>query len=258
MPKQKISKQKINAKIMKDKEIVKHSVNQYRKYVYSIFHQLDDIEPVIIKELCYFSIMESIAQDIQNYPTKRLQDVFTEFILKYQNRYDFLELLEPVTLFYRKEEELSKYINLDCITDGGIYFPEDNVIRHMANEIESVVNEKLNYKGEKANKLLKNHRYVDLLYRLRCRLSHEFCESGTTESQFHDIPYYMNSYRMYVKDERIVSDNVWTMQVPVIFLKNLCINCIDNYLDDCVENVLLPIKNNNLDRICELSWYNRN
>lgn len=255
MPKQKIFNKEI--RMIDDEKYVKYSVEEYRKYIHKIIDRLENIEPEIIRELCYFSIIESIAQDINNYPIRKLQDVFTEFVLKYQNKYNFLGLLDPVTLFYRKEKELSKYANLDDIQDGGVYFPEDKIIRQIAKQLKCVVMEKLNYKKDNAEKLLKEHRYVDLLYRLRCRMSHEFYQLGTSKSQFHTEPYYMNCFRMYVKDEQIVSDNVWTVHIPVIFLRNLCVNCIDNYLDECIKNNTLPIKNNNLNRICELSWYNR-
>ena len=34
-------------------------------------------------------------------------------------------------------------------------------------------------------------------------------------------------------------------------------NCFDNYLDYCLRNRRAPNQNNGLDRLCELSWYNR-
>ena len=237
-------------------EFVKSSVNDWEKYIYSVVEQVENIESEVVKELCYFSIMESIAQDLSNYAdNKKQKDIFTEFVLKYQNRYSFLELVEPVTLFYRREKDLSGFVSLNTIIEGGIYSPEDKVIRDTADAMEKVV--KNLFKEEKANNLLKDHRYVDLLYRLRCRASHEFSQSGISKNENHAEPYYISCYRVYVKDENIVEDNVWKLNIPSKFLKELCLNCIDNYLEECLNTNSLPVSNDGMGRLCELSWYNR-
>ena len=255
MPKQKVFEMRaINTETWT--EFVKESVNDWKKYIYSVVEQVESIESEVVKELCYFSIMESIAQDLSNYDIdKNQKDIFTEFVLKYQDRYSFLELVDPVTLYYRKEEKLSSIVSLANIIDGGVYAPEDHMIRDIADKIEIAV--KKSFKNEYANKLLKDHRYVDLLYRLRCRASHEFSQSGISKNENHNEPYYISCYRVYVKDENIVEDNVWKLSIPSKFLKDLCLNCVDNYLEECLNTNSLPVANDGMGRLCELSWYNR-
>lgn len=237
-------------------EFVKNSVSNWKKYIYFVAEQVENIESEVVKELCYFSIMESIVQDLSNYDIdKKQKDSFTEFVLKYQGRCSFLELLEPVTLFYRRENELSKCVSLNKIVEGSIYSPGDKVIRDTAEAMEKVV--KSLFSEEKANHLLKDHRYVDFLYRLRCRASHEFSQSGISKNENHVEPYYISCYRAYVKDENIVEDNVWMLRIPSKFLKDLCLNCVDNYLEECLKSNSLPVANDGMGRLCELSWYNR-
>lgn len=255
MPKQKVFEMRaINTETWT--EFVKESVNDWKKYIYSVVEQVERVESEIVKELCYFSIMESIAQDLSNYDIdKNQKDIFTEFVLKYQDKYSFLELVDPVTLYYRKEEKLSSIVSLVNIIDGGVYAPKDHVIRNTADNIEIAV--KKLFEDKYAKRLLKDHRYVDLLYRLRCRASHEFSQSGISKNENHSEPYYISCYRVYVKDENIVEDNVWKLNIPSKFLKDLCLNCVDNYLEECLKTNSLPVANDGMGRLCELSWYNR-
>lgn len=32
----------------------------------------------------------------------------------------------------------------------------------------------------------------------------------------------------------LCQDDVWQLHIPMQFVKNLCINCINNYLDECI------------------------
>lgn len=68
-------------------------------------------------------------------------------------------------------------------------------------------------------------------------------------------PYYMCCSRYYLKDVKIIQDDVWTFNIPIEFIKSLCENCISNYLDECLQTNRLPLPNNTLNRFCELSWY---
>ena len=33
--------------------------------------------------------------------------------------------------------------------------------------------------------------------------------------------------------------------------------CVDNYLEECLKTNSLPVANDGMGRLCELSWYNR-
>ena len=234
-------------------EIVKTSVEDWRNYAMNIIKDSVNILSKELRLLCYFSLIECVAQDIANYPERENQKAFVDFVLKYQTVYSFLEDPDPITLFYRVEQHIGQQCSLNNFIDGSVYSPNDQIIREKAKEIEISLKSVLG--EEKTKKYIKNHRYIDLLYRLRCKLSHEFSSSHIAISKNIKEPYYMCCSRYYLKDEKIVEDDVWTFNIPVEFVKTLCENCINNYLDECLQNKRLPLPNNTMNRFCELSWY---
>lgn len=235
------------------REFVKESVDDYRKYVDNVIFQLESVEDRAVRLLCYFSLIESIAQDVANYPDKQQQKTFVDFVLKYQSLYSYLEAVDPVTLFYHSEKEISDKVNLNDFIDGNVYEPQEKFIRDKADSIKGVLCD--SFGAQNADKMVGKHRYVDLLYRLRCRVSHEFSHSHVSINTFHKEPYYMNCNRTYVSKGKIVQDDVWQLHIPMQFVKNLCVNCINNYLDECIKDNVLPTANDSMDRRCELSWY---
>ena len=140
----------------------------------------------------------------------------------FQNKYDFLEAVDPITLFYRVEDIIAPKVNLHNLVDGEIYFPKSKRISDKVLEIET---ELITKNGkEYADKKLKEHRYVDLLYRMRCRLSHEFSAPHISFSKVINEPSYINCSRQYVSNGRLVNDAVWQLRFPVGFVKDLCLN----------------------------------
>lgn len=236
-------------------EFIKASVADYRIYVDNVIAQLESIEDRAVRMLCYFSLIECIAQDVADYPDKQQQKTFVDFVLKYQSLYSYLEAIDPVTLFYHLEKEIGDKVNLDDFVDGSVYEPQDKFIRDKADSIKETLRDAFGV--QVANKMVEKHRYVDLLYRLRCRVSHEFSHSHISVNVFHKEPYYMSCSRTYVSEGKIVRDDVWQLNIPTQFLKNLCANCINNYLDECIKENVLPTANNSMERFCELSWYSR-
>lgn len=236
-------------------DYVEYSVGSWRAWISKAMLELDKIEMKEIRLLAYFSIIEMMAQDHSNFPTKNMQGTFTQFILKFQNKYDYLELTDPITLYYRAEGFLSSIVTLDSLEDGGVYYPNTSAIRTKVSEIQKAITV---IKGiEYSEKKSKEHRYVDLLYRMRCRLSHEFSAPHMSVNESMTEPYYINCSRQYATEGKLVSDEVWQLLFPVSFVKNLCLNCFDNYLKYCLETRTPPNKNNGMDRLCELSWYNQ-
>lgn len=236
-------------------DYVEHSVNSWKDWIRKATIEIDKITVKEIQLLAYFSIIEMMAQEYSNFPTKHLQDSFTDFVLKFQNKYDYLKLIDPVTLYYRVKDVLPQTITLTSLPDGGIYYPYTAAIREKAFEIQNALAniKDINY----VEKKLKDHRYVDLLYRMRCRLSHEFSAPHTSLNAKATEPYYISCSRVYLTNSRIASDDVWQLKFPVCFVKELCLNCFDNYMKCCSETHTSPNKNNGLDRFCELSWYTR-
>lgn len=254
-----MAKEKIfEMRAISDKEMknfIKESVDEYRKYVDTVIAQVENVNDRAVKLLCYFSLIESIAQDVANYPIGQQQKTFVDFVLKYQSLYSYLENVDPVTLFYHVEDKIDKKFDLCDFEDVGVYGPQDTFISNQTNIIKDVLSNTI---GEKsADEILKKHRYVDLLYRLRCRVSHEFSHSHISFSSLHKEPYYISCNRRYVSKNKIVQDDVWQLYIPTEFVKNLCINCINNYLDECIKENVLPTHNDSIDRFCELSWYSR-
>lgn len=239
-------------------DYVEYSVNSWKDWIKRAAIEIDKIAVKEIQLLAYFSVIEMMAQEFSNFPIKCLQNSFTEFVLKFQNKYDYLELTDPVTLYYRVKDVIPQTVTLSSLPDGGIYYPYTAVIREKASEIQSALEntKDVNY----VKKKLKDHRYVDLLYRMRCRLSHEFSAPHTSLNPKATEPYYIRCSRVYLIssiNSKITSDDVWQLQFPVYFVKELCLNCFDNYMKYCLETHTSPNKNNGLDRFCELSWYAR-
>ena len=236
-------------------DYVEYSVNSWREWISKAMDAVEETKVKEIKLLTYFSIIEMMAQEHYDFPTKSLQGTFTKFVLEFQNKYDFLELTDPVTLYYRVEDIISAAINLDDLEDGGVYYPKSGIIREKADTLKAAITEA---KGEEyASKKMAEHRYVDLLYRMRCRLSHEFSAPHMSLNQNAHEPYYINCSRQYVTKTGIVSDEVWQLLFPTSFIKELCLNCFDNYLEYCLSNHIPPNRHNGMDRFCELSWYSR-
>ena len=234
-------------------DYVKYSVNSWREWIAKVMNEIEKVELKEIKLLTYFSILELMAQEYENFPSNGLQGSFAKFVLEFQDKYDFLEATDPVTLFYRVEDIVASTVNLNNLIDGEIYYPNSKIILDKVCEIK---NELIKQKGnEYTAKKLKQHRYVELLYRMRCRLSHEFSAPHISFSNVIEGPSYINCSRQYVSNGRLVSDNVWQLRFPVKFVKDLCMNCFENYLDYCLRERIPPDKNNGLDRLCELSWY---
>lgn len=236
-------------------EFIITSIEDWRNYANKIMEDVEKVKFKQIKLLSYFSIIDSIAQDIVNYSSNKQQQIFTDFVLKYQEGYDYLELVDPITLFYHYEEELKEKISLDDLVDGSIYDFNDVIIRQLFSRIYGVLVCKIGVKQADIN--IKKHRYVDLLYRLRCKVSHEFSDDHTIKSDILCKPYYINCNRTYLDDGKIIEDSVWQLIFPIQFIKELCQNCINNYLDYCLKNKILPLQNDGLNRISRLSWYER-
>ncbi len=235
-------------------DYVEYSVNSWRQWISRAMLELDKIELKEIKLLTYFSIIEMMAQEYYNFPSKN-QDTFTRFVCEFQNKYDYLELTDPITLYYRVESIVLPAITLNNLEDGSVYHPKAAVIREKFVELQSALTTE---KGtDYADKKLKEHRYVDLLYRMRCRLSHEFLAPHISVSESETEPYYINWHRVFMKETVMVEDEIWQLSFPICFVKDLCINCFENYLSHCLNMRTPPNLNNGLDRICELSWYNR-
>ena len=238
-----------------DKEFVKMAVDDLKKYVNAIVESVENVQIQEVKLLCYFSLLESFAQDEANYPDRGMQKTFTEFVIEYQNICSYITSVDPVTLFYHVENNLNGAADLSEFVDGGVYCPTDQFVRNKADSLLKKIEEVLGKK--KREKLECQHRYVDLLYRMRCRLSHEFSSAAMPTTIIHIEPYYISYNRTYFIDGKEVNDAVWELNIPGEFEKNICLNCIGNYLEKCLRSNRWPTPNDSMGRLCKLSWYSK-
>lgn len=144
-------------------DYVEYSVNSWREWIAKTMNEIEKVEMKEVKLLTYFSILEMMAQEYDNFPSNKLQDSFTKFVLQFQNKYDFLEEVDPVTLFYRVEDIVAPKVNLNNLRDGEIYFPKSRCISDKVSEIATELVAK-NGK-EYADKKLKEHRYGCISFR---------------------------------------------------------------------------------------------
>lgn len=231
-----------------------------------VLKQIDEIEALrdqILQELCLFSLIESLAQEHAAYPPRDQQRVFTGFVLKFDDEHKLLNKTDPVTLFYHVENQIDPEDLHDLETDlsRSIGLGKDNLWRVINSPIADRILGCINVKfGQSyADKLKRQHRYVDLLYRLRCKLSHENQPLGGTNqySPFIEAtePYYIEK-RLLNKDRNgIYRIKYWAPIIPLAFIKDVLISCLDKYLEYCRESHIHPYSNNAKERSCLFSWY---
>ncbi len=215
---------------------------------------IDNIPDNFFKGMCYFSLIEKFAQEYSDYPAKKSTKAFCDFVLMFKTSYTFLNEYDPVTLYYDFETQLKDNFNLSFLDHGINYNPDQAIQRGKAKEM---------LKSLKAlginDRLIKNHKYVHLLYSLRSKLSHELSShNDMLSTDLHllsEYPYYVSCFRSYPVDGSIVRDQVWELVVPVGFIKKLALECIKNYLDYSLENKDDPFENDRINRKSHIAWY---
>ena len=206
--------------------------------------------------LCLFALIESLAQEYSGYSRGMEGQKFTKFVSEFQNKWDFLEQIDPVTLYYDVYEHLDDDINLDFMIDGSVYRPMEVIESEMADKIIAYLELKM---IPNIDTYKRRHTYVNLLYKLRSKLSHELSTPGSNiplrfgESE--PLPYYISVSRLYSMNGEIVQDSIWELVVPVEFIEQLLKECLKNYLKFCEESERDPFLNNKFERKFRLAWY---
>lgn len=240
-----------------DKEYRESRDKEIREWLASKVETINSIPDNYLKALCYFSVLDCFAQEYSNYPTRDVTNAFCNFVLKFQRSYVFLNMVDPVTLFYHFEQELKKAgFDLSFMNNAGIYNPDLAIKSGYADQMIKALKQ-LNINEIQINK----HKYVNLLYSLRSKLSHEASPQGGTMWSDHHLlenyPYYISCSRSFVLNDTIERDEVWELTVPVGFIKKLSIECIHNYLDFSLSNKSDPFENDVFTRKSKLSWYDK-
>lgn len=229
---------------------------EVRKHYVERIESISKINEKYFQLLCLFSLLESLAQEYSNYSPRQEQKKFTSFVLEFQKKWDFLEQIDPVTFYYDVQDNLDNTINLNFLADGNVYSPSYMTKSGMTEKIV----ECLASKGvQNIDDYQRKHRYVDLLYKMRSKLSHELSTSGSVSpmglGEVEPLPYYISVSRVYSIDEEIKEDDIWELVVPVEFIEQLLLDCLDNYLEFCKETQRDPFSNNKFERKFRLAWY---
>ena len=245
------------------------SIDETRTHLERELASIDAISDVTLQAICLFAMLDCLAQEQANYP-KNFKEAFCQFVLRHQKQCDYLEKVEPVTLFYHVEDLIEeavpfpgfqpeKVVSLEDL--GYLYGKPAETIMGTA-KAQQIFDYLQKQQGKEfAERKAAEHQLISLIYRMRSKAVHEMSGLGETS---HDkkpyvpgVPYYREVGRAYVLDGNWVHDDVVELVIPNEFLRNILIDCIDGYLSDCKTSDRFPFSNNNLHRKHLLSWYDR-
>ncbi len=240
-----------------------------RAYLEKELACVDAIDNTTMQAICMFAMIDCLAQEEANYIGKP-HDVFCNFVLNYQKQCDYLESVEPVTLYYHVEDLIDeeepypgaspeKVISLDGLGYAQDVKVEDYLIQGKSQEILDYIERKMG--KPYADKKAQEHQLITLLYRMRSKAVHEMSGLGESRTDLPDlrpvVPYYRDVGRGYVLDGNWVSDNVIELVFPNVFIRSILVDCINGYLEACKANRHFPFSNNGITRKPNLTWYDK-
>ena len=196
-------------------------IEEVKDYVNLKFERIDHIDDLILQAICYFSILDSFAQSYYGYKGKNT-DIFCNFIKKYQNRYSFLEYIDPISLFYDCSQNTTEKDLFECLDEYTCYYPEDiKKVERLQNYIQKISEEE---GKEKVNK----HSYLRLLYQLRNKLVHEMNSPDGGICENDNIPHYASCSRIFsgkeLDEHPYAKEEVWVLCMPISFIRDLVDN----------------------------------
>lgn len=237
-------------------EYIDLRIAEIQKHYEDRIESIRNIKEKYFQLLCFFSLLDSLSQEYSNYSQEKEHQKFASFILGFQKKWDFLEYTDPITLYYDVQEHLNDTVNLDVLTEGNVYSPAHMINSGITERIFDCLASKgvQNIEGYK-----RKHRYVNLLFKMRSKISHELSTPGSVSAmglgETEPLPYYMSVSRVYSIDENIIQDDIWELVVPVGFIEQLLKECLNNYLNFCKETQQAPFSNNKFERKFRLAWY---
>lgn len=258
MPKQRVlGKDEIDPR--REKESFFFDFEKACDYLKRDLEKIDKTNDSKLQLIYMFCLIDTMAQEEANYPTRepRSKEIFCNFVLKYQKQCDYLECVEPVTLYYRVEDLIEKEIPFDFVPKGGIKMVKDSLHKGKAEEILFYIEKE---KGKRfAEKKAEEHKLISLLYRMRNKAVHEMSGLGVGENfpelKKYEEPYYDGTYRGYGLDGFVVRDYVEILVIPNVFIRRILEDCVNGYLTECRKAHRVPFSNNHMLRKFSLSWY---
>lgn len=246
-------------------------IEEVRAFLEKELIYIDGIEDITFQLVCIFAMIDCLAQEQANYPREqwKVKRAFCQFVLKHQKQCDYLEAVEPITLYYHVEDLIDETVLIPgaapekevSVDDLGYLYCEkvkDILPKGKSEEILSYIEQKRG--REYADKKAQDHQLISLLYRMRNKAVHEMSGLGELwnlerKDKRPTEPYYRDVGRGYVQDGEWVSDNAIELVVPNEFVRNILSDCIEGYLADCKETKRFPFSNNRINRKHKLSWY---
>ena len=245
------------------------SIADVRAFLEKELACIDGIETTTLQAIGMFAMIDCLAQEQANYPANS-KVAFCQFVLKHQKQCDYLESIEPVTLYYHVEDLIEekeifpgeppeKEVSLDDL--GYLYSVKAEAVlaKGKAEEILAYIEK---HQGAAfAEKKAKEHQFIALLYRMRSKAVHEMSGLGETwkdkRGSYPDVPFYRDVDRGYVLNGEWVSDDVIELVIPNAFIRKILVDCIDGYLAECEAEMRFPFSNNHMTRKHLLSWYDK-
>ncbi len=194
--------------------------------------------------ICLFSLLDSFAQDIADYPTYKSRDAFCEFVAKYDNTFPYWNEIDTVSFFYKHGDLFVGYDPTGFMTDGAVYYCGE-IIKRQSQDLFRYVE-----MDEHISELNK-HRYKMLFYILRNKLVHELnTPNGIMGTAKDENPFYISFSIITDKEQK----DTWALTFPCGFVKRVVSSSIDNYLDYCLKENKEPFENSDLLRDHFVTW----
>lgn len=212
---------------------------EVQEYVNERIKDIDNMKFYEHKVVCIFSLIDAFAQNHYSYDEKHNQKHFCDFILAFcdKKKYSYLDKIDPVTLTYDKNNKPFLFSELES---GCIYTPESEEISALLKNMNI---------NQIDPKKVDRHIYINLLYKHRSKVTHEGQSLGLlpvdTENEY-NVPIYFEC------------GAYWKLIFPYKFLKELFLDCINNYLKDQKSKGLDPFENNTDQRKSSYAYYDKN
>jgi hypothetical protein len=192
---------------------------------------IERIDDSYLQMLSMYSLLEAFSQEYDGYKATRSFDPFERFVLEFSGEVNtFLSKYDPVSLFYKCEDLLKKYFDLNFLGQFDSATIDDAILQGRADEMVSAIRRN----AALTEGQLKYHTFVGMLYRQRNKLSHEhFCVSMSPRFESYNddtTPRYMKVIYGDVRDGRIASKDIWQFDFPLGYVKGLLKTCVANYL----------------------------
>lgn len=247
-------------------EYILARIEEVRNYAGIEINTAKEIPNENLRMVCLFSILDAFAQAHAGYPTNNITETFTKFVLRFHENenWAFLDQTDPITFIYdvcRDYPDLKDLLDDNFTGGGGSILRLPYLVKSEKTEEIFARLKKNGMIEDKLNSYRTKHRYVNLLYKLRSKLTHELSHPGSSFDarlgEKEPTPFFVsNSVYDNFNDPNVPpKDEYWMLNVPIGFIEQLVESCVNNYLDYCAEEHIDPFEKNTSDRKCKKAWY---